>query len=64
MSQGEGGSWARSSACRGPRAGATRGGMLGDAQVSEDGPYDTGVGEEGEYAHLTVAPGAAQGWTS
>ena len=34
--------------------------MLGNAQVSEDGPHDTRVGEEGEDAHLTVAGGAAQ----
>ena len=37
-----------------------RGRMLGNAQVLEDGPHDTRVGEEGEDAHLTVAGGAAQ----
>ena len=37
-----------------------RGRMLGNAQVLEDGPHDTRVGEEGEDALLTVAGGAAQ----
>src|SRR6056297_3101316 len=35
--------------------------MLGDTEVSEDGPHDGGVGEEREDAHLTVAARTPQG---
>ncbi len=38
-----------------------RGRVLRDTQVSQDGPDDDGVGEEGEDAHLTVAGGATEG---
>ncbi len=40
---------------------ADRGRVLRDPQVSQDGPDDAGVGEEGEDAHFTVEGRAPEG---